>query len=486
MRVALIATVASALISGLPATTQAQSTVPDFHDLEQVAREELEATGTPGAAVAVILGDRVVFAKGFGVGSVESREPVTSDTLFRIASTTKMLTAAALASLEEQGRVRFDVPIARYAKGLDTKIGRLTLHQLLSHTAGLRDESSYSGPNDDEALGAYVRSWKSEYLFTEPGVIYSYSNPGYALAGFILGEAAGKPYAEAMDDLLFEPLGMRRSAVRPTLAMTYPIAQAHDPTATGPRVVRPYPDDARFRPNGGVFTSVNDFSRFALAFLNGGKVDGRQALPRAVIARLSELHFPRPGGAAEDEAHVAYGLVERQHRGVLVFQHGGSRLGSGSVVRMAPEHHFAVIILSNRTGSYLPKTLEKATELCLPLRREAGPDRKAPRPLTREEKESLVGRYVNHPDELSVEIFMDGDALMIRRPGEKTAAPLVQTGERQFSFGGQELTVIRGPEGTPTYVHVGGRALKRSDRLRGSWRSSTDLGSARGSSTCRC
>ncbi|HZI65923.1 MAG TPA: serine hydrolase domain-containing protein, partial [Thermoanaerobaculia bacterium] len=242
---------ALALITRVTAAAPGPVATPDFHDLEQVAHSELKATGTPGAAVAVILGDRVVFLKGFGVANVETREPVTADTLFRIASTSKMLTAAALASLEEQGKVDFDGPIARYTKGLDAKIGRLTLHQLLSHTAGLRDESSFTGPQDDEALGAFVRSWTSDYLFTEPGDIYSYSNPGYALAGFVLGEAVGKPYADAMHDQLFEPLGMRRSSVRPTVAMTYPMAQAHEPTATGPRVVRPYPDDARFRPNGG-------------------------------------------------------------------------------------------------------------------------------------------------------------------------------------------------------------------------------------------
>ncbi|HZI66238.1 MAG TPA: hypothetical protein VFF17_06705, partial [Thermoanaerobaculia bacterium] len=171
---------------------------------------------------------------------------------------------------------------------------------------------------------------------------------------------------------------------------------------------------------------------------------------------------PRPGGAAADETRVTYGLIERQHRGVRVLQHGGSRLGSGSVVRMAPDHDFAVIILTNSTGAFLPKTLEKASELCLPLRGEAGPDRKPPRPLTRQEKERLVGRYVNHPNELAVEVVMDGEALVIRRPGEKAASPLVPTGDDRYSFGGQELAVIRGPEGAPTYVHLGGRALKRS------------------------
>jgi CubicO group peptidase (beta-lactamase class C family) len=463
MRVLLATTASFAMTARALAAAEARSASADFQVLEQVAQAELRATGVPGAAVAVILGDRVVFAKGFGISSVESGEPVTPDTLFRIASTTKVLTAAALVSLEEQGRIRLDAPIARYTRGLDEKLGRLTIHQLLSHTAGLRDESSYSGPHDDEALGAFVRSWTSGYLFTDPGDVYSYSNPGYVLAGFVLGEVAGNPYADAMHDLVFEPLGMRRSAVRPTLAMTYPFAQAHEPGATGPRVVRPYPDDARFRPNGGVFTSVNDFSRFALAFLNRGQVDGKQALPPPVIARLSKTHFARPGGGAEDKARVAYGLVERWHRGVRLLQHGGSRQGSGAVVRIAPEYRFAVIILANSTGAFLPKTLEKATELCLPLRDEAARDRKPPSPLTKREKELLIGRYVNHPDELIVEIRLEGDALVIGRPGEKATTPLVPTGDRQFSFDGQELAVIPGADRTPAYVHIGGRALKRSN-----------------------
>jgi hypothetical protein len=145
MRTFFATAMALVLIARAVPAARAQPEVPDFRDLEQLAQEELKATGTPGAAVAVILGDRLVLAKGFGVASVESREPVTPDTLFRIASTTKMLTAAALASLEEQGKVRFDAPISRYANGLDANVGRLTLHQLLSHTAGLRDESSYAG-----------------------------------------------------------------------------------------------------------------------------------------------------------------------------------------------------------------------------------------------------------------------------------------------------------------------------------------------------
>jgi CubicO group peptidase (beta-lactamase class C family) len=462
MPIVLATAVALVLIVSAILAADRPSAVPDFRDIELIARSELQETGTPGAAIAVILGDRVIYSKGLGVASVETGEPVTPDTLFRIASTTKMLTAAALAALEDQGRVRFDAPIDRYAKGLDPTIGRLTLHQLLSHTSGLRDETSYSGPHDEAALGGFVRSWKSEYLFTEPGDIFSYSNPGYALAGFVLSEVTGKPYADAMHDVLFEPLGMSRSGLRPTQAMTYPVSQAHEPGASGPRVVRPFPDDSRFWPNGGVFTSVNEFSRFAIALLNGGKLDGKQSLPPTVFARISRPYLSRPGGAASDRVRVAYGLLERQLRGVLVLQHGGSRLGSGSVVRLAPEYRFGVIILANRTGSFLPKTLERITEHCLPLAPEAASEKKPPRSLTNLETERLVGRYVNHPDELSVEIFLDGGALMLRRPGDKSASPLLPTGDGLFSVDGQELSVILGADGAPAYVHLGGRALKRS------------------------
>jgi hypothetical protein len=155
-------------------------------------------------------------------------------------------------------------------------------------------------------------------------------------------------------------------------------------------------------------------------------------------------------------------LLERQLRGVLVLQHGGSRLGSGSVVRLAPEYRFGVIILANRTGSFLPKTLERITEHCLPLAPEAASEKKPPRSLTNLETERLVGRYVNHPDELSVEIFLDGGALMLRRPGDKSASPLLPTGDGLFSVDGQDLSVILGADGAPAYVHLGGRALKRS------------------------
>ena len=145
----------------------------DFGELEKVILEELKETGTPGAAVAVIKDGRVIFSKGFGVMSVEAGGTVTPDTLFRLGSTTKMFTGAAMLTLSEKGRIKLNEPIGKYAKGLSPKLSQLTPHQLISNTAGVGDFSAPPPLNDDSALSAMVRSWKDDVLFGEPGKIYS-------------------------------------------------------------------------------------------------------------------------------------------------------------------------------------------------------------------------------------------------------------------------------------------------------------------------
>jgi CubicO group peptidase (beta-lactamase class C family) len=172
----------------------AQQQLVDFSQLEKVALEELKQTNTPGAAVAVVSGDRLVFAKGFGTANIETGAPITPDMLFRVGSITKMFTAAVLVTLAEDKQINLDEPIGKYVKELNPKLSVVTAHQLMSHTAGMTDESpSDYGSHDDSALAAYVRSLKEDHFFTEPGRIFSYSNPGFDVAGFLIEEFGGRP-----------------------------------------------------------------------------------------------------------------------------------------------------------------------------------------------------------------------------------------------------------------------------------------------------
>ena len=202
-------------------TAAAQVRQLDPVSIERVALEELQATHTPGAAVAVVLGDRTIFSHAYGVASVETGAPLTTDMLFRLGSTTKMFTAAAVVGLALEGRIDLNAPVSRYISGLDQAIGRLTANQLLSHTSGLHDEAPMFGSHDETALGNGIHAWKADFLFDPPGRIYSYSNPGYWLAGYLAETVSGKPYADVIAARVFGPLEMKRSTLRPAMAMTW-------------------------------------------------------------------------------------------------------------------------------------------------------------------------------------------------------------------------------------------------------------------------
>jgi CubicO group peptidase (beta-lactamase class C family) len=444
-------------------TTLAQKKAINFDELEATVNEELKVTNTPGAAMVVIVGDQVVFAKGFGVSSVETRSPVTPDTLFRIASTTKMLTAAALVALAEQGKIKLDEPIDKYVRGLSPRLSQVTVHQLLTHTAGLRDSASYYGSHDDSALAAFVHSWTDDYLIGNPGEVYSYSNIGYGLAAFVLETVTGKPFADAINEILFQPLGMRRTTLRPTEAMTYPLSQGHEVLSgqTKPSVVRPFADDSRYWANGGVFTSAADFARFAIAFLNSGKIEGRQVLPSTAITKLSTPYVEIPGGNQSERPRYAYGLNIRDYRGVRVLQHGGLRIGFGSLVRIVPEYRFAVIVLTNKSDSLLLKSMEKATELAVPLQPRVAASPKQPMTMSAGEMKRYVGVYQNAPDYLRLELVIVDGKLFLRQPEASEKSEVAKVGDNIFSAGGQEFVLISETNGRMKYLHISGHALRR-------------------------
>jgi CubicO group peptidase (beta-lactamase class C family) len=447
---------------GVTPSISARHQKTDFSKLELTATEELRKTGTPGVAIAIIRDDRVVFAKNLGVSNIETGTPVTSDMLFRIASNTKMLTAAALVSLAEKGKIKLNEPIGTYVKGLTPKLSQLTLHQLLSHTAGMQDGSSDFGLHDDSSLGTFVRTWTDDYLFTEPGRIFSYSNLGYDLAGLVLEEVTGKPYADAMEEVLFKPLGMNSTTLRPLMAVTYPFSNGHTIAEKGkPVLVRPLADEVREWPSGGVFTSVMDYARFVIAFINQGRLDGKKVLSPEVIAKLSTPYSHSPSGDDQEHSRYSYGLNVVNYRGLRVLQHGGSMAGFGALLRIVPEHRFAIIILSNRTGALLTKTMDEATELALPLATKPHVEAEKPWPMDDAERARYVGTYINNPTYLSVEILQKEGNLFLRQIGANDMTPIIKLGTNRFSSGGEEFVLIPGHDNKVELLFIVGHAFKR-------------------------
>ncbi|HZR43005.1 MAG TPA: serine hydrolase domain-containing protein [Ktedonobacteraceae bacterium] len=409
----------------------------DLEELELVALEEIQASNAPGAAIVVIKDEEILFARGFGMSNSETRAPAEPDMLFRIGSVTKMITAYTLISLVQEQQVSVHAPIDSFVADLPRRLAKLTIHQLLSHTAGLKDDFSHYGPHDESALGKAVRHYGEQHFFAEPGQIFSYSALGYAVAGVVIEALSNKTYAQMVADRVLTPLKMERSTFYPTTAMTYPFSQGH--IATGPQqwnVVRPYDDTAERWPSGFLFSSVTELSRLAIAFMNNGCIDGEQVLSPDVIAILMQSHsVPQE---SRDHESYGYGLGLGSYRGVHTVGHGGGRRGFVSDLRMVPEHRFAFIQLLNHPGRTLEKTKQKAMELLLPLEEQTMPASPPELPLTEAELQRFAGRYAR-PDvhgtaEQVIELINKEGKLLIQFSEKGKPLPVVRIGDTRFRF----------------------------------------------------
>lgn len=413
---AVVGALVAMAMTALGTRSSAQGPDP-FTSAEPAIRVEMEKAGIPGAAVAVVAGDRIVWTKGFGVANAETNAPVTPDTLFQIGSITKSFTAAALLTAASQGVIAFDKPVSTYVSGLTPCVGAPTLTQLLSHTGGLIDEPDEFGPQGEDGLGAYQRTWTSEYCFLPPGRAFSYSNSGFALAGLALQEVDKKPFADVMKTRILTPLGMTRTTFRPTEAMTWPLAVGHRKTKDGRfEVVRPLPNDARLWPAGTLYSSANEMARFVVALMNDGKVDGTQVLPPGLAAKMQASN------------RLISTTLQRYGQGMFVDSdgsgHGGTMTGYVGQYTIFAKQNLAVVVLTNGDGVNPNGLLQVARQAAAPGGTQTGQETASvldlgggkPRPLTDRAAEAYVGHFSN-PRRFTVEVVRTGTALTLKRFG---------------------------------------------------------------------
>ncbi|HET9299724.1 MAG TPA: serine hydrolase domain-containing protein [Candidatus Polarisedimenticolaceae bacterium] len=397
---------------------------------------ELRETGAPGGAVAIVQDGEVVYLKAFGRTSAEEDGvPVTPDTLFRLGSTTKMMTALVALDDAAAGRLDLDAPVRTYVKDLHPAIGKVTLRQLLTHSGGMAEGKPSVESKDDAALGKMVLGWGKEALFAPPGEVFSYTSPGYWLAGYVLERIHGKPYADVMRDQLFEPLGMVRSTLRPLEAITRPLAQGHEGQSTDLKVVRPMAENTAQYPAGSVFSTARELAGFAASLL------GKEKRP------FFTADVPLPGG---DGALYGFGLVSYTLAGTPVFEHGGVRRGYGSHIRFFPDRRGAIVLLTNRNGITLGKARETITASVFGLS-EASPAEKEMPPLTAAEAQRYTGTYT-HKDLARATVLWDGRQLVLETEREQ---PLTRArGDTFRTAEGEEVTFVFKPgEERARYLH---------------------------------
>ncbi|MBN1661759.1 MAG: beta-lactamase family protein [Anaerolineae bacterium] len=447
----------------------------NVYELECDVEAWMDEYRVPGVAVALVRGGVVAYARGFGVTSVEDGgAPVTPQTLFRIGSVTKGMTCAAAMRLVEMGQLDLDRPVVEYLPWLRfSEPGAeeaITPRLLMSHSAGLQTSHTPFGRQGAGALEAYVREDVPRYRFVAPpGTLYSYSNPGIRLVGYLLQVLADKPYTELMRELFFEPLGMARTTFDPTVAMTYPVAQSHELVRDGTlRVQHRYADDAGGYPSGSVISTALDLAQYARFLLGGGEVDGRRVLSAASVAEMVRPHADK---LAANEAAYGLGLALDAYGGYRRVWHEGAISAFGTRLALVPAEGAAAILLFNRAQGVWDQAealSDRLLDALLPAGKTTGPPGGAPAPLAADERARwplYEGAYLGDWRGLAVVQAEDG-ALALTWNGERMALDLVRSGVytgRQLSTGARvSVGFVPGGESGPVgYIQVNSSPCRR-------------------------
>ncbi|WP_202869198.1 serine hydrolase domain-containing protein [Kribbella antibiotica] len=417
------------------------------------------------------------YARGFGVTSVDNPSPVTADTVFRIGSTSKTFTATVIMQLVERGLVNLDRPVRTYLPDFataDPTVGpRVTVRQLLNHSAGWRGDTFLDTGDGDDALARYVAGLSAAPQLTPLGEVFSYNNAAIGVAGRIIEAVTRKPYETATRQMLIDPLGLAHSRFFRSELGGFSVAASHN-IVDGKPVVEPSFDamPRSLHSFGGLISSAQDQLRYARFQL------GHHGFPRLLRdrTRVAMQSNPGPGGTLFVEIDgVGVGwMIRPTAEGPKVIQHGGDWSGQHSGFLMVPKRDFALTVLTNsESGPALTAELfggdwalaELAGVHNLPA---------VLRPLPPNQLASYEGTYVASQvgmDGVESSFGLDLKADQGQLLGSADGQPALRLGFYRRDYvqmlgldGTPEHTranFVPGPDGKPAFLRLGGRLFRR-------------------------
>jgi CubicO group peptidase (beta-lactamase class C family) len=329
-------------------------------EIETLIEETMEESKIPGFAIGIVKDGQPVYSKGFGVAELGSDKPVTPQSLFHVASTGKTVVAMAIMQLVEQGLIELDDPVTDYLPYFsmaDEAYTDITIRHLLAHRAGLPGTEdaiirfqTMEPRYDEAALEDYVRSMSEYELLFAPGEDYSYSSPGFDVLGDVVAKVSGQSFEEYVDEHIFAPLGMEDSTfllkeANPEL-LTVPHMYDEDGNA---EMIDFYPYDRRKAPSDGLYTSVDNLIRMAMAHLNEGELDGNLVLSSGAYDEMwtpySETGWAEWFGPTW--SHYGLGWLMGEADGHMVYNHTGADSGYQSHLLIVPDEDLAIVTLVN-------------------------------------------------------------------------------------------------------------------------------------------
>lgn len=317
--------------------------IKEFAD--EFMAERMSRFSIPGAALVVVEDGWVLFAAGYGWADLDRRQPVSvQETVWPVASVSKLFTATAAMRLVEEGKLDLDRDYRDVVPALDCCVhGPVTLRGLLTHTAGLEEDNFgvvKPGVGPLVPLEDYLRRCRLRQR-RPPGQRIHYCNHGMVVVGRLIEWASGMRYEEYVRQTLLEPLGMHRSGFAWTDDLLSHLAQGYESVGDGWRAIPT--DTILATPSGGLKASVADMAKFLLLHTGDGSVGGRRVVQAETLARMHQPHFRFNSEAAG----MALGFWERQQNGLEGLEHGGAIRGYSCLLTVWPGERLGVFVIAN-------------------------------------------------------------------------------------------------------------------------------------------
>lgn len=339
----LISTFALSLLASVTGRAQERVTEPALA-IERVDAlfARWDKTDSPGCALAVIKDSQIIYKRGYGTANLDYGIPISSQSVFNIASSSKQFTATSVALLVNQGKISLDDDIRKHLPELPQYQPPVTIRHLIYHTSGIREYSHlmqlagirFQDATDEEVFKVIARQKELNF---KPGDAYLYSNSGYFLLAQIVKRASGKSLREFAEENIFKPLGMANTRFHDdSTEVIKNRATGYSSRKGGSFSVERTASD--HVGDGGLLTTIDDLLLWDRNFY-GSKLSGGQELINLLLA---------PGTLnSGGKLNYVFGLDIEQYKGLKMFGHGGAYNGFNSDMIRFPDERFSVICLCN-------------------------------------------------------------------------------------------------------------------------------------------
>ena len=323
----------------------------DKNALNRYLQSVMEEHNIAGMSVAVTDKNGVIYANGFGVESTE--RPVlrsTPETLYKIASVSKVFNAANIMCLLDQGLLDLDTPVKQYIPELELSMEGaadiVTLRHLLTHTAGFTDAIYKNGPRDERDLGRRVHElFPTLKMFSMPGDgVFLYSNYGFVLASYLAERVGGKAYTQLVQENVIEPLGMERTFYDIHQWCSYPFSLPHKEAEDGSlKVIHNITSEGTRFGSGEIFSNVLELCKLERMFLRGGVGDnGQRIISEKYFAEMTARQVDRKDGSWH-----GLGIHHRKYGDHVCYGHTGWLSAYRTNMFVCPEKGVGAVLMLN-------------------------------------------------------------------------------------------------------------------------------------------